>query len=62
MPAPAVALDISAHASPGWGVAGNSQRMLPVHILDVAGLVPGAYKGRGHGNSFLYVLVCGERH
>eukprot|EP01034_Spumella_vulgaris_P031881 gene31881-39384_t len=28
-------------------------RMLPVVVKDVAGLVPGAYKGRGKGNRFL---------
>ncbi|MBY9000928.1 MAG: redox-regulated ATPase YchF [Candidatus Heimdallarchaeota archaeon] len=28
-------------------------RFLPVHILDVAGLVPGASEGRGLGNKFL---------
>lgn len=29
------------------------RRMLPVVVKDVAGLVPGAYKGRGKGNRFL---------
>ena len=32
--------------------------MVPVQVLDVAGLVPGAYRGRGHGNAFLNDL-CG---
>jgi ribosome-binding ATPase len=29
------------------------RRMLPILVKDVAGLVPGAYKGRGKGNRFL---------
>ena len=33
--------------------AGKHGRYLPVVIKDVAGLVPGAYKGRGKGNKFL---------
>jgi ribosome-binding ATPase YchF (GTP1/OBG family) len=38
--------------------AGNAhsiagRRLLPVVVKDVAGLVPGAYKGRGKGNRFL---------
>ena len=31
----------------------KSQRLLPVTLKDVAGLVPGAYQGRGKGNKFL---------
>jgi len=31
----------------------ESRRLLPVCVKDVAGLVPGAYKGRGKGNRFL---------
>jgi ribosome-binding ATPase len=30
-----------------------ARRMLPILVKDVAGLVPGAYKGRGKGNRFL---------
>jgi len=58
VPTPEGARDIADVAAPRWGVAGNQERMVPVHILDVAGLVPGAYQGRGHGNSFLNDL-CG---
>jgi ribosome-binding ATPase YchF (GTP1/OBG family) len=29
------------------------RRLLPIIVKDVAGLVPGAYKGRGKGNRFL---------
>ena len=31
----------------------HGRRLLPVIVKDVAGLVPGAYKGRGKGNRFL---------
>jgi len=31
----------------------NGYRFIPINILDVAGLVPGAHKGRGQGNQFL---------
>ena len=31
----------------------SGRRLLPITVKDVAGLVPGAYKGRGKGNKFL---------
>ncbi|MEM4245698.1 MAG: redox-regulated ATPase YchF [Candidatus Bathyarchaeia archaeon] len=31
----------------------NGDRMVPVELIDCAGLVPGAWKGRGLGNQFL---------
>ncbi|AXV37778.1 MAG: redox-regulated ATPase YchF [Methanobacteriaceae archaeon] len=31
----------------------NGQRFIPVELIDVAGLVPGAHEGRGLGNKFL---------
>ena len=31
----------------------NGTRFIPVNVIDVAGLVPGAHEGRGKGNQFL---------
>jgi len=35
----------------------NGNRFIPVNILDVAGLVPDAHKGKGLGNQFLNDLI-----
>lgn len=35
----------------------QNRRLIPVMLKDVAGLVPGAYKGRGKGNAFLNDLT-----
>lgn len=39
--------------NPRTGFCVNSRRFVPVELLDVAGLVPGAHEGRGLGNKFL---------
>ena len=36
-----------------YGRDGKGRRLLPLLIKDVAGLIPGAYKGHGKGNRFL---------
>lgn len=38
---------------PNYGWCDNGVRYVPVVLLDVAGLVPGAHEGRGLGNKFL---------
>lgn len=39
--------------NPREGFCIKGKRFLPIELLDVAGLVPGAHKGRGLGNQFL---------
>lgn len=39
--------------NPREGFCVKGQRFVPVELLDVAGLVPGAHEGRGLGNQFL---------
>jgi ribosome-binding ATPase len=39
--------------NPRFGFCINHQRFVPVEMIDVAGLVPGAYEGKGMGNQFL---------
>ncbi len=38
----------------------NGTRMIPVNIVDVAGLVEGAHEGKGMGNQFLNDLVAAD--
>jgi len=39
--------------NPREGFCVNHQRFVPVEVVDVAGLVPGAHEGKGMGNQFL---------
>jgi ribosome-binding ATPase YchF (GTP1/OBG family) len=39
--------------SPGNSTCVNGTRLVPVQLVDCAGLVPGAWEGRGLGNQFL---------
>jgi len=52
-PCPAEALGLGDKVQPEHGRAPSSRRRLPLLVKDVAGLVPGAYLGRGKGNAFL---------
>ncbi|MEK6973696.1 MAG: redox-regulated ATPase YchF [Nanoarchaeota archaeon] len=43
--------------NPRFGYCIEGTRFVPVQLIDVAGLVPGAYMGRGRGNQFLNDLA-----
>jgi len=44
---------LGVRCSPRFGSCDGTYRFVPVSLLDVAGLVPGAHAGRGLGNKFL---------
>ncbi len=48
-----VAREFNKVANPREGYVLGEYRFVPVELLDVAGLVPGAYEGKGLGNQFL---------
>ncbi len=45
--------ELKKKCNPNHGFCINSWRFIPVKLLDVAGLVPGAHQGKGLGNKFL---------
>ncbi|QDS75933.1 hypothetical protein FKW77_003069 [Venturia effusa] len=45
--------NLQAQCSPNYGSCHEGQRSVPIELLDVAGLVPGAHEGKGLGNRFL---------
>jgi ribosome-binding ATPase YchF (GTP1/OBG family) len=45
--------DFNVKCNPRFGYCLDGTRFVPVDMLDVAGLVPGAHKGLGRGNEFL---------
>jgi len=45
--------DFDKKCNPRFGYCIDYQRFVPVRLIDVAGLVPGAHKGLGKGNEFL---------
>ncbi|MEM0133781.1 MAG: redox-regulated ATPase YchF [Thermoplasmatales archaeon] len=45
--------EIGKKCSPKMGKCVNGVRLVPVELIDVAGLVPGAHEGKGLGNKFL---------
>ncbi|KAI9764239.1 MAG: hypothetical protein M1840_008629 [Geoglossum simile] len=44
---------VSVRCKPNYGACIDGKRSVPIELLDVAGLVPGAHEGRGLGNKFL---------
>ncbi|OCL07477.1 P-loop containing nucleoside triphosphate hydrolase protein [Glonium stellatum] len=44
---------LSDRCKPNYGSCIDGRRSVPIELLDVAGLVPGAHLGRGLGNKFL---------
>ena len=58
-PDPALALGRPLSGSP-HGRDAQGRRLLPLLLKDVAGLVPGAYAGRGKGNQFLQDLTTAD--
>ncbi len=46
-------VELGKKCSPRFGRCNDGTRMVPVELIDVAGLVPGAHEGKGLGNKFL---------
>ena len=45
--------EFNVKCNPRFGYCIDNKRFVPVELLDVAGLVPGAHEGKGLGNQFL---------
>ncbi|KAF2102807.1 P-loop containing nucleoside triphosphate hydrolase protein [Rhizodiscina lignyota] len=45
--------NLQSRCKPNYGSCVDGRRSVPIELLDVAGLVPGAHLGRGLGNKFL---------
>jgi len=45
--------EFGVQCNPRFGYCHNGIRFVPVEVVDVAGLVPGAHEGKGMGNQFL---------
>jgi ribosome-binding ATPase YchF (GTP1/OBG family) len=50
---PCVHEEFNVTDNPGNSICMNGVRLIPIDFIDVAGLVPGAWEGRGLGNQFL---------
>lgn len=45
--------ELELQCEPKNSICVNGMRLIPINLLDVAGLVPGAWEGKGLGNKFL---------
>src|SRR3989338_10301632 len=45
--------EFNKQCTPRTGYCTKGKRFVPVQMIDVAGLVPGAHEGKGLGNQFL---------
>lgn len=52
--------DKQAQCRPLYGTCKDGRRKIPVALLDVAGLIPGAHEGKGLGNRFLNDLTVAD--
>jgi ribosome-binding ATPase YchF (GTP1/OBG family) len=50
---PCVHPELKVKDNPRNSLCTNGTRLIPIELIDVAGLVPGAWEGRGLGNQFL---------
>ena len=50
---PCPSKELGVEPNPNNSLSINGVRYIPVEVIDVAGLVPGAHKGKGMGNKFL---------
>jgi ribosome-binding ATPase len=58
--APCPHVELGKPCTPGNAACRNGVRWIPVALVDVAGLVPGAHEGRGLGNQFLNDLSVAD--
>lgn len=52
--------ELNTKCNPRNSLCANGIRMLPINIVDVAGLVEGAHEGKGMGNQFLNDLASAD--
>ena len=49
--------ELGVTCNPHNSICVDGKRLLPIELIDVAGLVPGAHEGKGLGNKFLDDLM-----
>lgn len=52
--------ELGVACKPRHGSCANGMRKIPINVVDVAGLVPGAHEGKGRGNEFLNDLAAAD--